>query len=370
MSSKNNSLEALKEYLIANGKNGTWASLADKFGLFQDLNRDDKAEKVRYIYRKLKRQGKVPAANLKLKSRWQGPNGQWLESYKADSDSSALEDFELFKDEFIKDLKKIGPKPSINESYYKDSDSTESFLYELALPDFHFGKITGLSIEAQGSYFYDAVMSLVKKASGVKIDRFLLPIGNDFFNSDTIDYTTTKGTPQRDNCHWQKSFRIGWTTVISVVEQLKQIAPVDIVIVQGNHDQFKSFFLGDLLYAYYINDSTVSIDNSFDSPRKYYLYNDILIGYTHGDKEKIQELPLIMATEVPELWAASRFRNIHTGHLHKQEVTEIQGTSIRTLPSLVGQDEWHKQMGYNSTRKAQAFIWGNNGLEGYFQSNY
>lgn len=367
MSNKNGNLEALKEYLIANGKDQTWASLADKFNLFQELDRDGKAERARGVYRRLKKQGRLDSNNLKLKSRWQSASGQWLESYKVDADSTFIEEFKEFKEDFLDDLKKIGPKIKVPQ---ETSDGKSKFLYELAIPDFHFGKITNMSLAQQAEYFKTAIMALVKKASGVPIDRFLFPIGNDFFNSDTIGYTTTKGTPQRDNSHWQESFRVGWTAVISVIEQLKKIAPVDIVIVQGNHDEFKTFFLGDLLYAYYINDESVTIDNSFQSPRKYYYYEGVLIGYTHGDKEKVAELPLIMATEVPELWAMAKFRNFHTGHLHKQEVTEYQGTTIRVLPSLVGQDEWHKQMGYNSTKKAQAFIWGENGLEGYFQVNY
>jgi uncharacterized protein YeaO (DUF488 family) len=361
-------IEALENHLIKYGKTKSWRELGLQFNVFPDKTGEPLADAVRNVYRRLVKKGLIDKETdgLKLKSKWQSPSGEWLSSWVSNQESKFLDDFNEFKKSFLEELKSKSTKARIQPN----SRTSENYLYEIAIPDFHFGKIAGMSINEQADYFYNAVVALVKKASGVPIERFLFPIGNDFFNSDTIGYTTTKGTPQRDNSHWQESFRVGWTAVVRTINFLNTIAPVDVVIVQGNHDEFKSFFLGDVLTAYFINNNTVNIDNSFESPRKYYAYKNVLIGYTHGDKEKVSDLPLIMATEAPFLWANSVHRNFHTGHLHKQETTEIQGTIIRTLPSLVGQDEWHKSMGYNSSKKAQAFIWGNNGLEGYFQVNY
>jgi hypothetical protein len=40
------------------------------------------------------------------------------------------------------------------------------------------------------------------------------------------------------------------------------------------------------------------------------------------------------------------------------------------LPALCSQDEWHKKMGYNSKRKARAYIWNAEyGQEGHVQIN-
>ena len=92
--------------------------------------------------------------------------------------------------------------------------------------------------------------------------------------------------------------------------------------------------------------------------------------FTHGDNEKPSDMPLIMATEQPEMFAATEFREAHCGHYHKEQVNEYRGVKVRFLPSICALDEWHKKMGYQSLRAAQAFIWNHDeGLEGYLQSN-
>jgi len=367
MSLKEN-IKKLEEHLILKGKTDTWNNLANQFSVFQDKKGEAKGDSVRSIYRRLNRNGQLNIQpNLKLKSRWQSANGEWLESYKASEEVDVKEVLSDFKSDFLNDIKNINKSFKL-DGYKKSSE--DAVLYEIAMPDFHFGKISGMSILEQSNLFFKTIVSLVEKTEGLNIERFLLPLGNDFFNTDNLNYTTTKGTSQQDNCSWQESFRIGWKTVLASVNFLLKYAPVDIVIVQGNHDYERSFYLGDLLTAYYHDNHYVRIDNGIDAPRKYYVYNDILLGFTHGDKEKVSELPLLMATEVPELWALSKHREFHTGHLHKQETTEIQTVLIRTLPALCGTDSWHKQMGYNSIRKAQGYVWGKEGLEGYFQKSY
>jgi len=361
-------IESLKNYIRKNGKTDTWANMADQFNVFQDRDNKPKGDAVRSIFRNIRKDGErsesKPIQNLVLKSKWQNAGGEWLESYKAIGDPGF--DINEFRKQLVSDIANI-KKPK--QTKY-DRTRTDGILYEICLPDFHFGKIDGLSIQEQSDLFLDAIQSLVNKASGLNIERILLPLGNDIFNSDNLNYTTTKGTPQRDNSSWQESFRAGWKTVVTAINYLEEIAPVDVVMISGNHDTEKTFYLGELLLSYYNENPNVRVDNSLNSPRKYYIYKDILLGFTHGDKEKLADLPLIMAREVPTLWAQSNYREFHTGHLHKQETTEYQGVVIRILPALCGQDEWHKLMGYNSERKCQAYVWGSEGLEGYFQKNY
>ena len=91
--------------------------------------------------------------------------------------------------------------------------------------------------------------------------------------------------------------------------------------------------------------------------RKYYKYGKNFIGYSHGDSEKYEDLPLLMASERPQDWGDSVYREWHTGHLHKNEITEKQRIRIRRIPSLVPNSAWAAQKGYNSVREAQAFVW-------------
>ena len=92
--------------------------------------------------------------------------------------------------------------------------------------------------------------------------------------------------------------------------------------------------------------------------------------FTHGDKEKTADMPLIMATEQPEMFARTTSREVHCGHLHKEMVNEYRGIKVRFLPSICPNDEWHKQMGYEAKRTVQAYIWNKQRrLEGYLQTH-
>ena len=255
--------------------------------------------------------------------------------------------------------------PKVKYKKYKDP-----ICYEISLPDIHYGKITDEPMETIEKHYIQAIMDLHKKADGLEIDRFLLPVGNDGLNSEGMSRATTKGTPQQDNMRWRESFRGYWHLVSKAIDYLAQFAPVDVIVVQGNHDFERMFYAGEVLDAIYKNNKNVTVDNSLDA-RKYYEYGINMIMFTHGDKEKTQELPLLIATEQPEMWSRAKVREIHCGHKHKEMLNEYMGTKVRFIPSICGNDLWHKTQGYVGTlRCGQAYIWNKNrGLEGYLQTN-
>ena len=255
--------------------------------------------------------------------------------------------------------------PKVKYKKYKDP-----ICYEISLPDIHYGKITDEPMNIIEKHYIQAIMDLHKKADGLEIDRFLLPVGNDGLNSEGMSRATTKGTPQQDNMRWRESFRGYWHLVSKAIDYLAQFAPVDVIVVQGNHDFERMFYAGEVLDAIYKNNKNVTVDNSLDA-RKYYEYGINMIMFTHGDKEKTQELPLLIATEQPEMWSRAKVREIHCGHKHKEMLNEYMGTKVRFIPSICGNDLWHKTQGYVGTlRCGQAYIWNKNrGLEGYLQTN-
>jgi len=272
----------------------------------------------------------------------------------------------LVKDELLNYIKSKSHK--VKKIAYKKSK--DPICYEISLPDIHYGKITEDGPEAMEDHYMKAIQDLHRKADGVEIERFLLPVGNDGLNSEGFSRATTKGTPQQDSMMWRQSFRGYWHLVMKAIDYLAQFAPVDVVVVQGNHDFERMFYVGEVLDAMYHKNKNVNVDNSLDT-RKYYEYGINMIMFTHGDKEKPQELPLLIATEQPEMWSRSKVREVHCGHKHKEMLNEYMGTKVRFIPSICGNDAWHKTQGYVGTlRCGQGFIWNKNrGLEGYLQTN-
>jgi len=139
---------------------------------------------------------------------------------------------------------------------------------------------------------------LIRRASGFQYNKILFPIGSDFFNSDTIYNTTTKGTPQDEDLRWQKTFNVGVRLLIDAINLLKQTGvQVDVVVIPGNHDFERSFYMGAYLEAWFNNDTLVKVNNGA-SPRKYYKFGKVLLGLTHGSEEKESSLPLLMASDI------------------------------------------------------------------------
>lgn len=237
-------------------------------------------------------------------------------------------------------------------------------LLELAIPDLHHGKRawseeTGAqdwdsSISERA--FLDAVGGLVAGAAGLKVERVLLPIGNDLLNVDNHNNTTTSGTPQDEDGRWQKSFVSARRMVAQAIVSLAEIAPVDVLIVAGNHDEERIFYLGDALECLFHRQKHIHVQNAA-ALRKYYRWGNVLLGFTHGKYEKHAELPNIMALERAGDWATATTREWHLGHLHHlrnrifEPDVDSRGVMIRFLPSLCPPDAWHAKSGHISAQR-------------------
>ena len=294
---------------------------------------------------------------------WQTATGDLRYSIVT-NDAPNLEDIKQEIEDFAANYAPVYP-----EQDYPECE--DPIAYEISLPDIHYGKLVDMPLpyDFQEKEYITVVENLVAKAAGLEIERFILPIGNDGLNSEGMRMTTTKGTPQQDYMDWRKSFRGYWKLIVYTIDYLKQIAPVDVIVVSGNHDYERMYYVGDVIAGWFRNDPNVSVDNS-DDPRKYYQYGTNMLMFTHGDKEKAHNIPLIMATEQPEMFAATSHREAHCGHFHKEQVNEYRGIKVRFVPSICPNDSWHKQMGYDSKRTGQAYIWSKErGMEGYNQYN-
>jgi len=299
-------------------------------------------------------------SNFELVSRWQGADGKWLESYKRKKEDSG-EGWGVFKNSLVEALEGINIP-----SYNKKHSNKGQHAVEISLPDLHFGKN---SLEELKNNFFTSISNILNEIDLSRVERFILPIGNDGMNSEGMRSSTTAGTPQFDSAPWYETFSAYVSSIVEAVTMLNQIAPVDVVVVQGNHDWERMFYAGDVIKSWFRNEPTVTVQNN-PEPRKYYVYGKCLLMYTHGDKEKAADMPLIMATEVPLLFAETKHREVHCGHLHKEMLNEFRGIKVRFLPSICGTDDWHKQMGYDHYRCAQAFIWDREkGLKGFIQDN-
>lgn len=312
-------------------------------------------------FKKFLAQNEIDEDTVKSVKFWQNMQGEPRFSVVVKGQEDVLKQA---KEDMIAMLEAYSPKVEPNYE-----PVTEPVAYEISLPDIHYGKFTGQTLDQAEEEYMRTVKDLLAKATGLNIERIVLPIGNDGMNSEGFSRATTKGTPQHDSAEWQETFVGYCNLMVRAINFLAQTAPVDVIVVQGNHDYERMFYAGEFLRAFFKNDGRVIVDNNFDH-RKYYTYGVSLIMYTHGDKEKPADMPLIMATEKPMAFAKAKFREVHCGHLHKEMVNEYRGVKVRFIPSICANDAWHKMMGYEAKRTGQAHIWSKSrGYEGYLQTN-
>lgn len=254
------------------------------------------------------------------------------------------------------------------------------YMVEIDLADTHIGKLawgeeTGTDYDSAIAerLARSAVEELLWHAERYPVERFTLPLGNDLLHYE-LSGNTTSGTPQDGDTRWLKMFRRARGVSSWMIQALLERAPVDVVIVPGNHARQGEMAIGEVLAAEFQHDDRVTFNRS-PAPRKYVRYGRNLIGFTHGDGEPHAKLPQLMAVEEPVQWGETTHREFHVGHLHTSRKTEPVtvddklGVTVRILRSLSGVDAWHASKGFLGTRGAEAFVWRKSGgLVAHFQT--
>jgi hypothetical protein len=270
----------------------------------------------------------------------------------------------------LEDFQKEAYKHSPKQSPFKFPRRKDGMLYEIEMPDLHIGKLTwgeetgeDSDIKIQTKAAKSVLEQLLGRAQSYQIEKIWFPVGHDYFNVDNQFNTTSHGTPQQEDTRWRKTFKVGWTFAAEMINLCSQVAPVEVIVIPGNHDETRSYYLGEVLSALYASSRHITVDNSAKA-RKYKLYGVNLVGMTHGYHEPLKRLKDLMTYEAPDLWSQSKYREFHTGDKHHKEdyVQKTDETDggivVRILRSLSPADAFHYNKGYvGALRASEAFLW-------------
>lgn len=135
---------------------------------------------------------------------------------------------------------------------------------------------------------------------------------------------------------------------------------VDVRIMAGNHDTRAALAVAIALAEGYDKHPRVTV-NDCPSYIWFERYGKVLLGATHGDKAKMSDMPLLMAVDRPEDWAASTRRRVFTGHIHHERLREVGGVVVESLRSPVAKDAWHSFEGYRAGRSVYAYTFWTDG---------
>jgi hypothetical protein len=234
---------------------------------------------------------------------------------------------------------------------------------EISLSDFHLAK---RHIDGDNSpsvrckrYFSTAVTLAYDVKALYDIDRIVFPISNDFFHTDNFQHATTNGTPQETIVDYAHEYELGFALLVDTIAMLKNVCKeLHVVLVQGNHDRTKSYYLAHALDVYFHADPNIYFDREH-SVVKATMLGETFIGYHHGNC-KIEDLPLLFAThpDYSVMFGCAKYREVHTGDKHHYMAKEVKGVRIQQMPSLSGTDRWHQDNNFvHSVRAALALVY-------------
>lgn len=281
------------------------------------------------------------------------PKAQWVKS-EADREKQE-EAFRLIADELASDLPRAEPQ--------KPPEHTDADLMAgIPIGDHHFGMMSWHEETGQ-DYSLSIGERVLTGASNYLIDRSpscgraVIAVLGDYFHYDNmVTRTPTSGHDLDSDTRYEKMVRVGVRVVRRVIEKaLEKHGEVLVEIIVGNHDPSTSAFFRVCLANIYENEPRVTVN---DSPSQYHYFDfgKCLVGLYHGHRAKLDKLPMIMATDRPELWGQTKYRYWWTGHIHHDTVKDFTGCRVESFRVLPPQDAHATNEGYRSLQDMKCII--------------
>lgn len=181
--------------------------------------------------------------------------------------------------------------------------------------------------------------------------------GDWFHGNDHSNRTPKSGNALDVDGRLTKIIRTGMMLMVSVIE--KCLGKHDIVNVRnalGNHSFTLEMFMSEFLVAWFRNEPRVIIHNE-PKPFWYYKFGKTLLGVTHGDTIRPNELGELMAADCHDIWSDTSHRYWLLGHVHSKHSWEMRTCIAESFNTLAAKDAWHNEHGYRSKRNMTAITY-------------
>lgn len=131
---------------------------------------------------------------------------------------------------------------------------------------------------------------------------------------------------------------------------------VYLLIAEGNHDMASSVWMRTLFQALYENEPRVEIIQG-ESPYYVHQFGQNMLFWHHGHLKKPDSVPLLAASEYPEIWGNTKHRFAHLGDKHHKYEKEHSGMTVIQHPTLAARDAYAARGGWKSAQQATAITY-------------
>lgn len=274
---------------------------------------------------------------------------QWVREDKVKNDWINTIEYAL---EAVKDIRSIKP-------VQPNTATIDDLMTFYPLVDLHVG-LSASSVEWSLDEAYDRYLQVYTDLINRSPNSTQAVIANigDFTHIDTLQGTTTAGTQVGSSASYRDVIHVSMMLMMAIIEMVaRKHQNVTLYYLSGNHDEATAIVMQAALSAIYKNNPHIHISPS-SGHYSVFKFGVNAIGLTHGDTVKMDALPLLMAADYAQVWAATKYRVWHTGHIHHRTVQEFTGCTVESHRTAAPKDEWTSKRGYRSQRQVQSIIYG------------
>ena len=286
------------------------------------------------------------------------PRGQWVKS--AADDNARLQIMQEAAEALASDLPRLKPA--------KAPDTTKSELATVyTLTDSHVGALCWGAETMSGDWDLNIAEHTLTGCFQRMVDAspdaetgIVAQLG-DFLHSDGSSalspVTPTSGHVLDQDGRFSKVVGVAVRILRRVVDMARaKHTHVIVLLAEGNHDISSSVWLRAMFSALYENEPRVTV---IDHPLPYYAiqHGETMLAWHHGHMKKNDQLPLLFASQFPQMWGVTKKRYTHTGHRHHVEEKEHSGMTVIQHSTLAARDAYAARGGWMSERQATAITY-------------
>lgn len=185
----------------------------------------------------------------------------------------------------------------------------------------------------------------------------VLPLGDIFHIDSQTNVTPGHGHQLDADGRFVKVLQVGIEMYRhAILRCLEKHQHVVVRFMAGNHDPHSVWALSFTIAAYFSEEPRVMVDLS---PAKHWFYRfgKVLIGATHGDTVRPEDLLGVMVADRAQDWGETKHRYWYTGHIHNQSVRELPGGLIaESFRTLAARDAYASGKGYRAGRDMRLIV--------------
>lgn len=222
--------------------------------------------------------------------------------------------------------------------------------------DVHLGKLAWDVETGQGDYDMKISVDNFNHVTDVNLNRVMMfnpekiifVLGQDMMHYENLEGVTPQGRNILDtDGRLSKLQDTAIDVCINNILKCRAVAPVEVILVQGNHDSTSSLWLAKVLRAWFREDKHVEVDCE-PRLRKARLWGKTFLGLAHQiAPAKMAYNALEFSTKFKEMWGKAEYRECLFGHKHKKNVWAVGSVAthgqmmFRQLTALSPIDFWH-----------------------------